>query len=56
MVVYVISDVTVVIQLKEEGTQRVVHHDKLKPYRGGVKLSWASTAVSKAKKSWNAKR
>ena len=44
-----ISDMDYCIQLNVKGKQKVVHHDKLKPYIGTRGLSW-SWAVLKAKK------
>ena len=33
------------IQKDKKGTRAVVHHDKLKPYEGKIRLSWAKSAV-----------
>jgi len=34
------SAINFVIQLDKTGAQRLVHHDKLKPYRGGSTPKW----------------
>ena len=39
-----LNDVNYLIGL-EEGSQRVVHHDKLKKYEGGKKPTWMEKAV-----------
>ena len=44
-----ISDLDYYIQLDAKGKQKVVHHDKLKPYTGTKGLSWY-WATLKAKK------
>ena len=44
-----ISDLEYCIQLNAKGKQKVVHHDKLKPYTGTRGLPW-SWAAFKAKK------
>ncbi len=37
------------IQLDEEGTQRLVRHDRLRPYEGLHMLPWARAALKKAR-------
>jgi hypothetical protein len=41
------NDLTYLIQLDAKGEQKMVHHDKLKPYEGPVILKWAKTALKK---------
>ena len=42
-----LNDLNYVIQLDQKGTQRVVHCNKLLPYRGPVTLPWARNALKK---------
>lgn len=48
VVVQRLNDLDLVIQFTAKGDQRVVHHNKLKPYEGHKILRWAKKAVSKA--------
>ena len=43
------SDLVYMIQLKRQGDRKVVHHNKLKPYRGHQKLTWAKSALKALK-------
>ena len=45
-----ISDLDYCIQLDAKGKQKVVHHDKLKPYTGTKGLSWSWAALKVKKK------
>jgi hypothetical protein len=45
-----INDINYRIQFNARAVQRVVHHNKLKPYHGSQTLSWAKAAVKKAQK------
>ncbi len=40
-----LNDRDYVIQQRSEATPRVIHHDKLKKYRGSTILSWAEKAI-----------
>ncbi len=45
------NDIDYCIQLDGKGTQRIVHHNKLKHYEGDKRLSWAKQALKKSSKS-----
>jgi transposase InsO family protein len=42
------SDLSIVVQLDESGTLKLLHHDKLKPYRGDKVPKW----VDRVKRKW----
>ncbi len=42
-----VTPLNYLIQLDEEGTQRLIRYDKLKPYEGTVTLPWARQALRK---------
>ncbi len=42
-----VSPLNYVIQLDARGTQRLVRHDKLKPYEGAEILPWAKSALAR---------
>lgn len=44
-----LDDLNYTIQSTPTGQQKVIHHNKLKPYEGDKVLKWASKAVKKAK-------
>ena len=44
------SDLDYVIQFDATGKKRVIHHNRLKPYEGTDKLSWATSALKRAQK------
>ena len=46
-----INDLLYEIQFNRQGLRQVVHHNKLKPYRGRKVLRWAKAAVRKANRS-----
>jgi transposase InsO family protein len=48
VVVKKLGDLDYTIQLNAKGTQRVVHHNKLKPYEGDQKVNWAKSVITKA--------
>ena len=43
-----LSDLVYMIQLKRDGDRKVVHHNKLKMYRGQKKITWAKSALKAA--------
>ena len=45
-----ISDLNYCIQLDAQGKEKVVHHDKLKPYTGTKGLPWSQAALKAKKK------
>jgi transposase InsO family protein len=45
-----LNDLDYGIQLDVKGTERVVHHNKLKPYEGDTELPWARRAMRKHRK------
>jgi transposase InsO family protein len=47
LVIKKINDLNYVLQLDAKGTQKLVHHNKLKPYLGSTTLKWAKTALKK---------
>ena len=49
LVTSVPSPINVTIQLAEDGQQKTVHHDKLKPYRGQNIPTWVVKAQKKLK-------
>ena len=49
LVVLKLGAVNYLIQLDKAGKQRVVHHDKLKHYKGEIKLPWAKKALRATK-------
>lgn len=44
-----LNDLLCRVQIDEMGTQRIIHHDKIKPYQGD-KLAWMKTALKKFQK------
>jgi hypothetical protein len=50
IIVQKLGEVDYKIQFDPSGRSRIVHHDKLKPYVGSQKISWAERAVLKAQK------
>jgi len=50
LVLKMLNEVNFQVQLDSAGTTRVLHHDKLKPYQGKVKLSWAKQALIRHEK------
>ena len=50
VVVKKLNDLLYRVQFNARGVQRVVHHNKLKPYHGSQALNWAKAAVKKAQK------
>ena len=46
-----LNDRDYVVQQEDKANPKVVHHDKLKKYRGSIKLPWAETAIEQ----WEAK-
>ncbi len=48
-VIKVISDLDYIIQTDKKGSQRVFHHDKLKPYEGKHKPRWVLQSLKKLK-------
>ena len=49
LVTNAISESLYLIQLNKKGTRKVVHHNRLRPYRGNQKLRWAASALKKTK-------
>jgi len=49
VVVKKMNDLNSVIQLDKKGTKRLVHHDKIKPYKGTHSLPWAKRALQDTK-------
>jgi hypothetical protein len=45
-----LSDLDYCIQLNASGSQKIVHHNALEPYRGDQILKWAKAALMNAKK------
>jgi hypothetical protein len=45
LVVEKVNDLDYVVQFNSKGKRRVVHHNRLKPYRGDKKLPWARQAL-----------
>ena len=43
-----VNDLLYLVQFNRNGDQKVINHNKLKPYRGEKTLSWAKAAVKKA--------
>ena len=50
LIIQKIGDLDYQIQLNQEGTVKIVHHNRLKPYKGDNLLKWAKSALSKLKK------
>lgn len=46
-----INDLDYVIQFNATGKKQLVHHDRLKPYEGDLKLKWSKQALKKFQKS-----
>lgn len=44
-----LNDLLCRVQIDEQGTQRIVYHDKMKPYQGD-KSAWMKTALKKFQK------
>ena len=42
------SELVYSIQMNKKGTRKVVHHNRLRPYRGNKTLTWAKTALNKS--------
>lgn len=42
-----ISDINYILQLDKQGKEKVVHHNKLKPYEGNQTPTWIKKALSK---------
>ena len=49
LVVQKLNDLDYLIQFDAKGKRRVVHHNRLKPYFGKVKLKWPAGALKKGK-------
>ena len=47
LVLQKVNDLDYVIQLDGHGQRRLVHHDRLKPYEGHLRLKWAKSALAK---------
>ena len=45
-----VTPLNYIIQLDEKGTQRLIRHDKLKPYEGTQVVPWAKSALTKYQK------
>ncbi len=45
-----LNNIDYLLQLDSKGKQRVVHHNKLKPYEGNKSLKWAKKALNNFKK------
>ncbi len=41
------NDLNYLVQYDQGGKQRVLHHNRLKPYNGDLKLRWAAAALNK---------
>ena len=51
LVIKCFSELVYSIQMNKKGTRKVVHHNRLRPYRGNKTLTWAKTALKKS--VWN---
>ena len=45
-----LNELDYLIQMDSRGTRKLVHHDKLKPYKGTEVLKWARRAIAKQSK------
>ena len=50
LVIKKLNDLNYMLQLNEKGTRKVVHHNKLKPYKGQMALHWARSALKQAQR------
>ena len=48
VVVKCLNELDFLVQFDARGTRRVVHHNRLKPYEGQMKIKWAKSVVAKA--------
>ena len=46
-----INDLNYIIQFNSHGKKQILHHNRLKPYEGSLKLKWASKAVRSFQKT-----
>ena len=51
LVLHRVNDLNYVIQLDAAGKRQLVHHDRLKPYEGKVRLKWSKNAIKAFQKS-----
>ena len=50
VVIKKLSFLNYVIQLRSKGPRKVIHHNRLRPYRGEQRVSWAKAAVKRQQK------
>ena len=51
LVLHRVNDLNYVIQFNAAGKRQLVHHDRLKPYEGEVRLKWSKNALKTFQKS-----
>lgn len=51
LVLHRVNDLNYIIQFNGSGKKQLIHHDRLKPYEGEVRLRWSKTAIKKFQNS-----
>ena len=51
LVLHRVNDLDYVIQLNAQGKRQLIHHDRLKPYEGQLRLKWSKKALKQFRNS-----